>query len=406
VLAALSGGPDSTALVAVLCELRDAGAVGGVGALHVDHGLRAGSGTDALACEALCRRLSVPFRSVKVEVRAGNVQAEARRARYRALREEAARTGATRIATGHTLSDQAETVLLRLLRGSGARGLAGIPPRRGAVVRPLIDRSRAEVLDYLAARGLPFLEDPSNATPRYQRNRARMGAMPALRELAPHAERALARAADLLRADERALAARAARRVSGAEADVAALRAEPLAVRRRAVRRMWKGASGTSRGLEARHVEAVLRLLRRASPGRVTLGAGLEARVAYGRLEIRPRPAGAPRPAPVELAGPGCHALPDGRVLEIVADAPGAGSGPEWPLAWRTRRPGDRFRPEGGRGGKKLKAWLIDRKVPREERDRLILLVDASGRVLWIPALAAVAEAPGVRARIVPAPVP
>jgi tRNA(Ile)-lysidine synthase len=401
VLVALSGGPDSTALLSALCELREAGLVGSVAALHVDHGLRPGSGNDAMACAALCDRLPVAFRSVRVEVRPGNVQAEARRARYRALREEAEAGGATRIATGHTLSDQAETVILRLLRGAGARGLAGIPPRRGPLVRPLIDRSRSDVLAYLASRGLPFLEDPSNATPRFQRNRARMGAMPALRELAPQAERALARAADLLRADERALSARAALRVDGAEAEVADLLAEPLAVRRRAVRRMWRAAAGTSRGLEARHVDAVLRLLRRTAPGRVTLGAGLEALVAYGRLEIRPRPTAAERPAPVELPGPGRHRLPDGRWLELVVDPDGPGDPVEWPLSWRTRLPGDRFRPAGGRGGKKLKAWLIDRKVPREERDRLRVLADASGRVLWIPALDAVAECPGFRAWIV-----
>ncbi len=173
VVAALSGGPDSTALVAVLAALRDAGRLASLSAIHVDHRLRPDSARDGEACAHLCRRLGVPLLRVEVEVAPGNVQAQARRARYAALRLAAARAGATRIATGHTRSDQAETVLLRLLRGSGARGLSGIPPRRGPIVRPLIDRSRREVLAYLRARRLSWLEDPTNASPRYLRNRVR-----------------------------------------------------------------------------------------------------------------------------------------------------------------------------------------------------------------------------------------
>ncbi len=140
VLAAVSAGPDSTALVAALAALRDRGELGAVAALHVDHGLRPGGGEDAACASAACARLGVPFESVRVRVARGNVQAEARRARYAALRDAAARVQASRIATGHTRTDQAETVLLRLLRGAGARGLGAIPPRRGPFVRPLIDR--------------------------------------------------------------------------------------------------------------------------------------------------------------------------------------------------------------------------------------------------------------------------
>jgi tRNA(Ile)-lysidine synthase len=119
VLAAVSAGPDSTALVAVLAALRDRGELAGLAALHVDHGLRPGGAEDAACAAAACARLGVPFESVSVQVAPGNVQAEARRARYRALRAAAARAGASRIATGHTRTDQAETVLLRLLRGAG-----------------------------------------------------------------------------------------------------------------------------------------------------------------------------------------------------------------------------------------------------------------------------------------------
>jgi tRNA(Ile)-lysidine synthase len=378
VLAAVSAGPDSTALVAALAALRDAGAVGKVLALHVDHGLRPGGAEDAACAAAACARLGVPFESVRVRVAAGNVQAEARRARYRALRAAAARSGATRIATGHTRTDQAETVLLRLLRGAGARGLSGIPPRRGAVVRPLIDRSRQEGIAWLRELGLAWRDDPTNATPRFARNRLRLALWPHVVALAPAAERALS-------ARARAAAA------EGPAVELASLSEEPLAVRRRIARRLWRAAGGRAAALESKHLDAVLALVRRGRPGRAALPGGLEARCRYGRLEIGAAVAPPPAVAEVAVPGPGRYPLPPRGVVEVSAlDAAAV----PWPAALRTRRPGDRFRPEGGRGTKKLKSWLIDRKVPREERDALLVLA-SGGTVLAIPELSAVAEGLG-----------
>lgn len=400
VLVALSAGPDSTALVAALAALRDEGEVAEVRAIHVDHGLRPGGAEDAACAAEACARLGVPFESVAVRVAPGNVQAEARRARYAALRAAAARAAATRIATGHTRTDQAETVLLRLLRGAGSRGLSGIPPRRGAIVRPLIDRSRAEGLAFLAATGLRWRDDPTNATPRFARNRLRLDAWPALARLAPALEGALARTADLVRADDRALS-RLARRAApaGGSVPLARLQAEPLAVRRRIVRRLHRDAARGGQ-LGAAHVDAVLALTRRGRPGRVALPGGVEARCRYGALEIAAAGAepGAPEPEPVRVGGPGRYVVP-GRALAIAVEAVD-GATPAWPLWLRARRPGDRFRPAGGRGSKKLKAWLIDRKIPRERRGALVVLADAAGAVLAIPELGAVAEGAGVRARV------
>jgi tRNA(Ile)-lysidine synthase len=389
VLVALSAGPDSTALLAALAALRDAGEVAAVFALHVDHGLRPGGAEDAACASGACGRLGVPFAGAKVKVGPGNLQAAARRARYAALRREAGRVGATRIATGHTRTDQAETVLLRLLRGAGARGLGAIPPRRGTIVRPLIDRSREEGLRYLEQTGLAWRDDPTNATPRYARNRLRSALWPAVLALAPAAERALARAADLAREDERALGWRA-REVVGAAAavELAALGREPAAVRRRVVRRLWRNATGSAAGIEAKHVEAVLALARRRGPGRAALPGGLEARARYGRLEIGARRPARPGIDAVEVPGPGRYAVGDARTVVIAARREDA---VPWPLSLRTRRPGDRFRPEGGRGTKKLKSWLIDRKVPREARDGLLVLA-AGPRVVAVPELGAVAE--------------
>jgi tRNA(Ile)-lysidine synthase len=395
VLVALSGGADSTALLGALAELREAGELKGLVALNIDHGLRASGASDADRCAAVCARLGVEFRRATVLVAPGNVQAAARKVRYAALRREASLAGATLVATGHTRDDQAETVLLRLLRGSGARGLAGIPPRRGAIVRPLIDRSRAEVLAYLDERELPHVEDPSNATPRFLRNRVRAEVLPILRAIAPHAESALARAADLLRDDDRALSARGRRLVTSGTAQVEDLLREPIAVRRRAIRSLWKRATGRLAGLEAHHVESILDLLGNPAPSRAQLPGGYEGSVRYGEVSIRPVPAASMEHGATRLPGPGAHVLPDGAVLEVDG-----GSDASWPLWWRGRRPGDRFHPAGRKGSKKLKAWLIDEKVPREARDRLWVLADDDGRVIWIPELGARSEKPSVSASL------
>jgi len=394
VLVALSGGPDSTALLVALHALWQRDAVGPVRACHVDHGLRVGSERDAEHCRALCQALGVPFEARRVAVRAGNRQEQARRARYAALRAAA---GGAAVATGHTQSDQAETVILRLLRGAGARGLGAIPPRRGrgTVVRPLLDVGREEVLGYLRHRRLVWLLDPSNAAGDYLRNRVRREIVPALVALAPAAERVLARAADLLRDDDRALERSARRLVAGGGAERRRLAAAPAAVQRRAVRLLWRAATGSRRGLEAARVEAVLHLLARPGEGRVSLSGGLEARASGDRLEIGP-PQPAAEPLALAVPAPGAFPLPAANLC-LRFEAPGE-EGPflregavSWPLWLRTRRAGDRIRPARGRGSKKLKAWLIDRKVARARRDRLLLLAEAGGRVLWIPELGVVA---------------
>ncbi len=395
VLVALSGGPDSTALLAVLCALAARGLVASVTACHVDHRLRPDSALDAAFCADLCEALSVTLVPVAVDVaRDENVQAAARRERYRALARVADERGATAIATGHTRSDQAETVLHRLLRGAGARGLASIPLRRGRIVRPLLERSRAEVLTYLEARGIQAHEDPSNRSPRYLRNRIRRDLLPQLEALAPGLERRLARTAALLRDDDRLLERLARRVVPGdtASAPVGPLRAAPLAVRRRALRRLWRAATGSRRGLGAEHVESLVALLRRRAPGSIDLPAGVVATVAYGRIELAaalPDARGAAPFEPIVVEGDGAYDLPGRGVLELRWAAT---SKPPWPLEVRTRRPGDRFRPAGGRGGKKLKAWLIDHKVPRARRDALVVVADRSGRVLCLPELGATAD--------------
>jgi len=182
VLVGCSGGPDSTALLHVLHRLR--GELGiTVCAASVDHGLRPESAAEVAQVGELAGTLGAPFYSVRVEVpsEGASIQARARELRYGALREIARSHGATRIAVGHTRDDQAETVLARVLRGAGIRGLGGIEPRRAdGVIRPLLDCGRAEVRAYVLARGLPFVDDPSNHQRAFERVRIRHQVLPAL----------------------------------------------------------------------------------------------------------------------------------------------------------------------------------------------------------------------------------
>ncbi len=199
VLCACSGGPDSTAMLHVLATLADEHGLRLV-AHGIDHGLRPEATSELEIVARLAASLSIPFGTTRVDVApGGNLQARARAARYEALEAAARAAGTALIATAHTRDDRAETVLLRLLRGSGARGLAVLPPREGSRLRPLVRASRADVLLHLARRRIEFAEDPSNLDTRFARVRIRREILPALRELSPGIDATLADLADELR---------------------------------------------------------------------------------------------------------------------------------------------------------------------------------------------------------------
>jgi tRNA(Ile)-lysidine synthase len=210
VLCACSGGPDSTALLHVLALLR--GRLGHTLIAHgVDHGLRPGAAAELDMARAVAGALGVPFAVTHVDVAPGaNLQSRARVARHEALGRAAASTGACVIATGHTADDRAETLLLRLLRGAGPRGLAVLPPRaRGAVpasvdlVRPLLRARRRDVLAHLQRHSLPFAQDPSNQDPRFTRVRVRLELLPVLEALSPTIVDHLSALADMLASPHR-----------------------------------------------------------------------------------------------------------------------------------------------------------------------------------------------------------
>lgn len=255
VLVACSGGADSLALAAA------ARFVGrSVGLVTVDHGLQEGSAARAadLAAWASAEGFDpVVVETVSVQGLPGGPEGAARTARYAALTAAAGRVGAVAVLLGHTRDDQAETVLLALARGAGPRGLAGMPMRRGIFLRPLLDVARADTRKACAALGLAPWEDPHNADPSFARSRVRGAALPALVEaLGPGVVANLARSAALIAADNEALDALAATRVTDA-LSISDLSGMAPAVRRR-VLHMWARRLGTAGGaLSHRHIDAL-----------------------------------------------------------------------------------------------------------------------------------------------------
>jgi tRNA(Ile)-lysidine synthase len=288
VLAAVSGGADSLALAAALAaEAPRAGQHGG--AVTIDHGLQQGSAERAAEVAARCTELGlgpVLVETVRVGTD-GGPEAAARTARYAALDAVAERVSATAMLLGHTLDDQAETVLLGLARGSGARSLAGMPQRRGRLVRPLLAVRRDTTAKACAALGLSPWADPHNDDPAYARARVRAEAMPALTEaLGPGIPEALARTADLLRSDADALDAWAASVED--PTSTRTLGELPAAVRTRVLRRLAIEAGAPAGSLSAGHVRAIDELVVAwHGQGPVHLPGGVVAHRAYDRLSFR-----------------------------------------------------------------------------------------------------------------------
>ncbi|MFO1078979.1 MAG: tRNA lysidine(34) synthetase TilS [Planctomycetota bacterium] len=251
IVAALSGGADSVAALLLLADLARAGRVVLAGAAHLDHQLRTEAAADAAFCRALCGRLAVPYVEGVADVRrralewGGSIEAAARRERYAFLESARLQLAADRIAVAHTADDQAETVLLRLLRGAGTRGLRGILPARGRIVRPVLGCRREELRAFLRARGQSWTEDASNADVSVPRNRIRHELLPLLAaRYQPAVTRLLARTAEVADAEDALLEAMAAsayaraveRGASGLELRTMALVVLPLALARRVVR--------------------------------------------------------------------------------------------------------------------------------------------------------------------------
>src|SRR3712207_939637 len=285
-LAMVSGGPDSVALLRALVELGTCPVV-----LHVDHGLRGEESLmDAEFVRELCEGMGLVYEGRRTRLEEGNLQEKAREERYRFAERLADGLELSAIATGHTADDVAETVLLNLARGAGLRGLAGIPPIRGRVVRPLIHHCRHDVLRYLEHLNQPYRTDPTNLTPKYARNRVRLEVLPVLEELYPGSVGNISRSAALLREDlevlENLIEGAARRRGEEVVVPLGELLEAPSALRRRAVRRAYSMALPEAPPLDSAHVEAVLELAGGAEGTRtLDLPGGVVAAV-RGRKEV------------------------------------------------------------------------------------------------------------------------
>jgi tRNA(Ile)-lysidine synthase len=379
-LVMVSGGGDSVALLDVARRL---GA--DVSALHVNYGLRPDAELDTELVRRLCTEWDVPLTVERVVLPAGNAQAAARDARY-ALAE---RLASGDYAAAHTASDQAETVLYRLAVSPGSRALHGMLARRGRLVRPLLSVIRAELRDYLRARGLEWREDPSNSDRRFARARVRHDVLDALRELSPAAERTIAETARQLRDEAEVLDAAVAAALEelggGPAISLEALAEQPPALRRLVLRALAERTAG-KRPLSRRDADEIL-ALGRLGTKTVDLGGGLRAVAEYGTLRFT-RAGAAEPPAPVELTVPGRARFGDWE-LEAALGAPGdvtvAEVGPE--LTVRAWREGDRMRPAGLGGSKSLQDLFTDRKVPRALRHSLPV-VETGGAIVWVAGVA------------------
>ena len=385
-LVLLSGGGDSVCLLDVVLRLGARPT-----ALHVNYGLRAGGDEDERFVRDLCERLGVPLTVEQVSLReaGGNLQEQAREARY-ALAERHAEGD---YAAAHTASDQAETVLYRLAVSPGSRALHGIEPRRGRLVRPLLEVTRGEVREYLQTRGLDWREDPSNADRRFARARLRHDVLAELRELSPAVERTIAETARQLR-EEGELVERAADEAleelgSGPAVPLDELRGRPAAVRRLVLRRLAERAAGEGpRPLSRREAEEILALGGHGTKS-LDLGGGLRAVAEYGTIRFT-RAREAPAPDPVTLPIPGHVRFGDWEI-EATLSAPGdvavSASALGDSATVRAWREGDRMRPVGLGGSKSLQDLFTDRKVPRALR-RGLPVVEAAGGIVWVAGVA------------------
>ncbi len=415
VAVAVSGGADSVALLHLLLQLAPSGRFEVAGLVHVNHQLRDAAERDEAFCRTLAAQLHVPAHVASVGVRQAaaaerrSIEDTARRLRYAALEQARQALRADRVAVGHTRDDQAETVLLKLLRGAGSRGLAGVYPQNGTIVRPLFDVRRQQLRTWLTDNGIGHVEDASNEDVANPRNLLRHEVLPALeRWFGPSVPTVLARAADIARADDELLTDLARSSLGRAVRhegdrlliDAPAARGMPLALQRRVLLEALRTAGVREPGFA--DVDALGCLLDGTTAaadlsGQVRAERNGTAVVLSGRDvqadTVPPFRYALPVPGRVWVAEAGAtveaemkalgDAVPGGTTdgpVAVVADASLAAG-----AFVRSWQPGDALRPVGLGGTKKLQDLFVDRKVARYARHRLPLVVDRRDRVVWVP---------------------
>jgi tRNA(Ile)-lysidine synthase len=415
ILIGLSGGPDSVCLLHVLTTLREKYDLG-LHALYIDHGLRPGETDREIEfCSRICEKLNTPFMTKSIAVKSYakaeklNMQEAARQLRYRTYEETAYEIHAHKIALGHTADDQAETVLMRLFRGSGLTGLAGIPPVRKNIIRPLIEVERKAIESFLDSGGINFMIDSSNKKKDYVRNRIRLSLMPLLREFNPDITGTLSKTAALFRDEERYFEIIVTKTLMKLISRKTETRIELFltpfeimdkVIMRRVLRRAIDATKGL-RGISFVHIEAITDLIRSGNPGdRLYLPGGIRVIKDYATLILTSE-------APVTLntytlTSPGETILKEAGVLikaseagidepEVMGQMQGIWTSLgifdadtlNFPLMARPRKHSDFFYPLGFGKRKKLQDFFVDQKVPRDERNRIPLILSGDD-IIWV----------------------
>ncbi len=415
VIVAVSGGADSVALLDILYGLSP-----GLGlelfVAHFNHGLRPGEDEkESLFVKELAASYGLPLyegKSFKDLSSARSLEEEARHERYDFLRRAANEVSADRIALGHTMNDQAETVIMRFLRGSGPSGLSGIPPKRGdGIVRPLIEVSRDQVLAYLEAKGLRWMEDSSNKDLRFLRNRIRQDLIPILQKYQPNLIGLLSQSAEIFRRDEEWLKKQAEQWLEEKAENIipgivrlkiSDFLALPPSLQTRVLRAMLASVGGGLRRISARHISAMQRLLSASRPqGILDLPKGMVLRKNYEMFQVERTGDGPLKGFLLEIPGPGSfcieHIETRVKVEELdpkqvvsldmgrwgaVVDAEKVG----YPILVRPFRPGDRMVPLGLKGSKKVKDLFMEKRVPNRLRG-IVPIFESQGKIIWVAAI-------------------
>lgn len=412
VLVGLSGGADSVALLRVLTRLAPR-YDWTVRAAHFNHGIRGvGAEEDELFCRNLCEEMGVPFYSETADVPAYarenglSIETAGRLLRYGFLERTAKVTGCSKIATAHHMDDNAESIMLHLIRGSGLAGLTGMKPGRDDLIRPLLSCRKEELVAFLEQEGILYRTDETNLIAEGSRNRVRLDIVPYLeKHINPAIVPTLCSMAELLTQDEEYLLAEAERELEAARRPDGFLReviaALPYPIKTRVIR-LALAEAGANVDIERVHVEAVAELLEARTGAKLMLP-HVEARTSYELIKfglpeeteqfelplhegLVDTPLGLFKISFVE----GTEGFVRSRDIAFL-DMEKIEKLGERPMI-RNRRDGDRFRPVGAPGRRKLKDYFIDRKVDRESRDRIPLIACGS-EVLFVPGFAASEQA-------------
>lgn len=418
VLVAVSGGADSTALLYALHELAPELKIR-LGIAHLNHRLRgAESNGDERFVEKLAARTNLPFIRGTGNVlrlageRGISVEMAAREVRYKFFASAAKKAGAGTVATAHTADDQAETVLLKLARGSASGGLAGIPREtfinQLRVIRPLLNATRGEVIEFLEERGLEWREDSTNADTKFLRNRIRHQVIPMLeKEVNPRISEALNRTAEIFQSENRWLEEMIAKRIAECTDNdgglvVTMVRNQPVAARRRIIRAWLAEAGVPHEKVDFETIERIDTILETAVRSTNITG-GMTVRKRYGKLSLLPSSDTAAKPFRVALNIPGETVLAEEGLRVVIDKGPGlvkdkvrragilpATASVSSPAAGRKRfylrswRKGDRMRPLGLGGSRKLQDIFVDEKVPHELRGQ-VPIFECGKEIIWIP---------------------